>query len=315
MIADMTDGVDPRLDDLLLRWEELHEQGQSISADDSAPPARSWPGSSPAASTCSASSTPSSTTPRSLPDTFPARAGRQVESRVWPPLGPSSAISASTPPGRWARSSWHERRAQPRGGAEFLKPSRTATPRACAVPPGGRGHRGGWSTANVICFLASTDSFRFSRAIPWCLLAHCQHVGKFGIARGFRTQGVKVVHSLGSELVAVAVGGQQILARLYVDSRELGRRHLDLASAFLENHLVDIDDDLPRFRIPSQLLVNTPARARADVSPGTNPRYVFNSPIARSSVIDSALGISNNPGAERVKPAHCGSGRPLHPPG
>lgn len=28
-----TDGDDPRLADRLLRWEELHEQGQSLSAE------------------------------------------------------------------------------------------------------------------------------------------------------------------------------------------------------------------------------------------------------------------------------------------
>ncbi len=33
MIA-KTDGEDPRLDELLLRWEELREQGQSLSAEE-----------------------------------------------------------------------------------------------------------------------------------------------------------------------------------------------------------------------------------------------------------------------------------------
>jgi hypothetical protein len=30
----IADADDPRLDELLLRWEELHEQGQSLSADE-----------------------------------------------------------------------------------------------------------------------------------------------------------------------------------------------------------------------------------------------------------------------------------------
>ena len=102
-----TDGDDPRLADLLLRWEELHEQGQSLSAEE-------------LCSTCPELAEELGRRIALLRAARPApgrhhdrgrravrlRRDRTLRAASRPRRGPSSATSASTPPARSARSSW-----------------------------------------------------------------------------------------------------------------------------------------------------------------------------------------------------------------
>ena len=56
-------GDDSRLAELLSRWEDLYEQGRSISPRSSARACPNWPGSSPVASSCCVASSPYWATP------------------------------------------------------------------------------------------------------------------------------------------------------------------------------------------------------------------------------------------------------------
>ena len=132
MIADIhADDTDPRLDQLLLRWEELQRAGREpLSPTSSAPPAPSWPASSPAASPCSARFDPLLTDPTIVAAAPPGPEPAGGPSpRVGHGAGRVSATSASTPPGGLgevflARNAELNREV----ALKFLKPGRAGDP-------------------------------------------------------------------------------------------------------------------------------------------------------------------------------------------